>query len=45
MVYQLHRYFETGGIGLIVLTAFDLVVMVMIWQEYRVVRRPATVSL
>ena len=27
------------GIGLIVLTLFDLVVMFLIWHEYKLVRR------
>jgi len=38
IVYQLYRFTDTHGIGLIVLTIFDLVVMVLIWQEYKVVR-------
>ncbi|GES50153.1 membrane protein [Rhizobium sp. NBRC 114257] len=38
IVYQLYRFTDTHGIGLIILTIFDLVVMVLIWQEYKVVR-------
>jgi uncharacterized membrane protein len=39
IVYQLYRFTETHGIGLLVLTAFDLLVMVLIWHEYRLVRQ------
>ena len=39
IAYQLYRFVDTHGIGLLVLTAFDLVVMVLIWHEYRLVRR------
>ncbi|GLS20900.1 hypothetical protein GCM10007874_39170 [Labrys miyagiensis] len=38
ILYQLYRYSYTGSIGLLVLTAFDVVVMAMIWWEYRLVR-------
>jgi uncharacterized membrane protein len=37
IVYQLYRYSYTGSIGLILLTAFDIVVMGLIWWEYRLV--------
>ncbi|MDE2465678.1 MAG: DUF2127 domain-containing protein, partial [Alphaproteobacteria bacterium] len=39
IVYQLYRYSQSGGTGLIVLTGFDLFVIVLIWHEYRQVRR------
>ncbi len=39
IAYQLYRYSFTHGAGLIVLTLFDLVVMVLIWHEYRLLRR------
>ena len=39
IVYQLYRYEQMGGIGLIVLTLFDLFVIALIWHEYRLVRR------
>ncbi len=39
IVYQLYRYSYTRGIGLIVLTVFDVIVMGLIWHEYRLVRR------
>ena len=37
--YQLYRYTLTGGVGLIALTVFDLIVVVLIWIEYRAVKR------
>src|SRR5262245_10760387 len=37
ILYQLYRYSYTGSIGLLVLTVFDMVVMAMIWWEYRLV--------
>lgn len=39
IVYQLRRYTLTHGIGLIVLTIFDLIVIGLIWHEYRLVRK------
>jgi uncharacterized membrane protein len=39
VVYQLYRFSYTHGIGLLVLTFFDVVVIALIWQEYRVHRR------
>ncbi|MEZ2220545.1 DUF2127 domain-containing protein [Rhizobium sp. RCC_161_2] len=39
IVYQLYRFTETQGIGLLILTAFDLLIMVLIWHEYRLVRQ------
>ncbi|MEO6607834.1 MAG: DUF2127 domain-containing protein [Aestuariivirga sp.] len=39
ILYQLYRYSYSHGIGLIVLTVFDLAVMILIWHEYRLVRR------
>jgi uncharacterized membrane protein len=38
IVYQLYRYSFTHGIGLLVLTIFDIIVIGLIWQEYRLVR-------
>jgi uncharacterized membrane protein len=38
IVYQLYRFSYTGGLGLIVLTVFDVLVMGLIWHEYRLVR-------
>lgn len=39
MVYQVYRYSYTHSPGLLALTVFDAVVMVLIWQEWRTVRR------
>ena len=39
IVYQLYRFSYTHDAGLIVLSVFDIVVMWLIWHEYRVVRR------
>jgi len=39
IVYQLYRFSYTHGFGLMVLTVFDVVVMGLIWHEYRLVRR------
>lgn len=43
IVYQLYRFSYTHGWGLIVLTVFDLIVIWLVWHEYRLVRkhRPA----
>ena len=38
IVYQIYRFTVTGGIGLIALTVFDLVVIGLIWLEYRAVK-------
>ena len=42
IVYQLYRFSYTHGLGLIVLTVFDVIVMGLIWHEYRLVRRHLT---
>lgn len=39
IVYQLYRFSYTHGLGLIVLTVFDVFVMGLIWHEYGLVRR------
>jgi uncharacterized membrane protein len=39
IIYQLYRFSYTHGFGLVVLTAFDVIVMGLIWHEYRLVRR------
>ena len=38
ILYQLYRFLITHGIGLIVLTVFDIVVIALIWHEWRVVK-------
>jgi uncharacterized membrane protein len=42
VLYQLYRFSYTQGLGLIVLTVFDVGVMGLIWHEYRSVRRHPT---
>jgi uncharacterized membrane protein len=39
MVYQVYRYSYTHSFGLLVLTVFDAAVMVLIWHEWKIVRR------
>ena len=39
VVYQLYRFTYTHGFGLIVLTVFDAIVMILIWHEYGLMRR------
>lgn len=39
IIYQLYRFSYTHGIGLLVLTVFDVVVIGLIWHEYRLVKR------
>jgi uncharacterized membrane protein len=42
IAYQLYRFSYTHGVGLIVLTVFDVIVMGLIWHEYRLVSRHLT---
>jgi len=44
IAYQLYRYSFTHSIGLIVLTAFDLLVMALVWHEWRLLRRHLPVA-
>ncbi|MBZ3694804.1 DUF2127 domain-containing protein [Phyllobacterium calauticae] len=39
IAYQLYRYSYTQSPALIVLTVFDLFVMLLIWHEYRLVQK------
>jgi|SRR5579872_1363417 len=39
IVYQVYRFSYTHGVGLIALTLLDVVVICLIWQEYKLVRR------
>ena len=39
IAYQVYRYSYTHSLGLILLTIFDLFVMVLVWHEYRLLRR------
>lgn len=40
VVYQLYRYSQTGTVGLLVLSAFDLLLIALIWREFRSRRDP-----
>ena len=44
IVYQIYRYTFTHSAFLIVLTVFDLIVMVLVWHEWRVRRRAAAAT-
>jgi len=39
IAYQVYRFSYTHSFGLLVLTAFDLLVIVLIWHEYQLIRR------
>ncbi len=39
IVYQVYRYTLTHSLGLIALTIFDLIVILLIWLEYRAVKQ------
>ena len=39
ILYQLYRYTETHGVGLLLLTALDVVVVGLTWHEYSLMRR------
>jgi uncharacterized membrane protein len=39
IVYQLYRYTQTHGLGLLFLTALDVVVVGLTWHEYGLMRR------
>jgi uncharacterized membrane protein len=38
ILYQIYRFVYTQSVGLIVLTVFDLIIMVLIWHEYGLMR-------
>lgn len=39
ILYQLYRYTQTGGVGLLLLTLLDGVVVALTWHEYKLMRR------
>ena len=39
IVYQLYRYSYTQSFGLILLTVFDLIVIVLVWHEWRLLQK------
>ena len=45
IIYQIYRFYYTQSVGLVVLTVFDVFVMVLIWHEYRLMRRHHSVRL
>ncbi len=38
IAYQLYRYSFTHSVGLVVLTVFDIVIIVLVWHEWRYLR-------
>lgn len=44
IAYQLYRFSYTHSWGLIALTVFDLVVIWLIWHEYRLVRKQRAID-
>jgi len=44
IVYQAYRFTLSGGFGLIALSAFDLIVIWLIWLEYRAIKGRRTMS-
>lgn len=38
IVYQVYRYALMGGVGLLALSFFDLIVIALIWLEYRAIK-------
>lgn len=41
IAYQIYQYTLTGGIGLIALSVFDAVIIVLVWLEYRALKAAA----
>ena len=39
ILYQIYRFTFTHSLGLIALTIFDLVLIWLVWEEYKIVRR------
>ena len=44
IAYQAYRFYYTRSVGLVVLTVFDMIVMVLIWHEYGLMRRHRRVA-
>ena len=44
IAYQVYRFSYTHSVGLVLLTIFDLIVIALIWYEWRLMRRVATRS-
>jgi uncharacterized membrane protein len=43
IIYQIYRFYYTQSVGLVVLTVFDVFVIVLIWHEYGLMRRHQSV--
>ena len=39
MIYQIYRFIEAQGLLMLILTVFDLLVMWLIWHEYRIMKK------
>lgn len=44
VAYQLYRYSYSHSVGLLVLTMLDLIVMILVWHEWRRLQRPRAVG-
>ena len=44
ITYQLYRYSYTHSFGLILLTIFDLIVVVLVWHEWRLLRKHLSID-
>lgn len=44
IAYQVYRFTLTGSLGLIALSVFDLIVIVLVWLEYRALKLRITQS-
>ena len=44
IVYQLYRYSYTASLGLLALTVFDVLLIWLVWHEYRLVRKHLPLS-
>lgn len=44
VLYQLYRYSHTHGVGLLLLTGLDVVVVALTWHEYSLMRRRVPVE-
>jgi uncharacterized membrane protein len=42
IAYQVYRFSYTHSVGLVLLTIFDLIVIALIWHEWRLMRRVPT---
>jgi uncharacterized membrane protein len=45
IAYQVYRFSYTHSVGLVLLTVFDLIVIALIWHEWRLMRRTPRIQL